>query len=50
MSVNDGEFATGEIAAHFDITPQAASQTLRDLMDTGLLDERRGLSDIGAAR
>lgn len=33
--------AVGEIAAHFDITPQAVSQHLRVLREAGLVDERR---------
>jgi DNA-binding transcriptional ArsR family regulator len=31
----------GEIAAHFEITPQAVSRHLRVLRDAGLLEERR---------
>ena len=39
--VRDHELPAGEIADHFDITPQAVSQHLRVLKDAGLLDERR---------
>jgi DNA-binding transcriptional ArsR family regulator len=39
--VRDGERAAGEIAEHFEITPQAVSQHLRVLKDAGLLHERR---------
>jgi DNA-binding transcriptional ArsR family regulator len=39
--VGDGELAAGEIAAQFDITPQAVSQHLRVLKDAGVLSERR---------
>ena len=39
--VGDGEMAAGEIADHFDITPQAVSQHLRVLKEAGLLGERR---------
>ena len=39
--VRDRELAAGEIAAHFDVTPQAVSQHLRVLKDAGLLRERR---------
>ena len=39
--VRDGEHPAGEIADHFDITPQAVSQHLRVLKDAGLLTERR---------
>ena len=39
--VRDGELPAGEIAEHFDITPQAVSQHLRVLRDAGLLHERR---------
>lgn len=39
--VRDGELPSGEIAAHFDITPQAVSQHLRVLKEVGLLSERR---------
>jgi DNA-binding transcriptional ArsR family regulator len=39
--VGDGELAAGQIAAQFDITPQAISQHLRVLKDAGVLRERR---------
>jgi DNA-binding transcriptional ArsR family regulator len=39
--VRDGERPAGEIADHFDITPQAVSQHLRVLREAGLLSERR---------
>ena len=39
--VRDHELPAGEIAEHFDITPQAVSQHLRVLRDAGLLRERR---------
>jgi DNA-binding transcriptional ArsR family regulator len=39
--VRDGELPAGEIAGHFDITPQAVSQHLRVLKDAGVLAERR---------
>lgn len=39
--VRDQERPAGEIADHFDITPQAISQHLRILKDAGLLNERR---------
>jgi DNA-binding transcriptional ArsR family regulator len=39
--VRDRELPAGEIAGHFDITPQAVSQHLRVLKDVGLLRERR---------
>lgn len=39
--VRDQELPAGEIAHHFDITPQAISQHLRILKDAGLLNERR---------
>ncbi len=39
--VRDGERAAGEIADHFEITPQAVSQHLRVLKEAGLLHERR---------
>jgi len=39
--VRDRELAAGEIAGHFDVTPQAVSQHLRVLKDAGLLRERR---------
>jgi DNA-binding transcriptional ArsR family regulator len=39
--VRDHERPAGEIADHFDITPQAVSQHLRVLKDAGLLHERR---------
>jgi DNA-binding transcriptional ArsR family regulator len=39
--VRDAELPAGEIAEHFDITPQAVSQHLRVLKDAGLLSERR---------
>ena len=39
--VGDGEMAAGEIAAQFDITPQAVSQHLRVLKDAAVLRERR---------
>jgi DNA-binding transcriptional ArsR family regulator len=39
--VRDGERPAGEIADHFDITPQAVSQHLRVLKDAGVLRERR---------
>ena len=42
LSVVSGEpRSVGEIAAHFDITPQAVSQHLRVLRDAGLVDEQR---------
>jgi DNA-binding transcriptional ArsR family regulator len=41
MLVRDGELPAGQIAQHFDITPQAVSQHLRVLRDAGLLHERR---------
>ena len=39
--VRDHELPAGEIADHFDITPQAVSQHLKVLKDAGLLYERR---------
>ena len=33
--------SVGEIAAHFEITPQAVSQHLRVLREAGLVDEQR---------
>jgi DNA-binding transcriptional ArsR family regulator len=39
--VGDREVAAGEIAAQFEITPQAVSQHLRVLKDAGVLQERR---------
>jgi DNA-binding transcriptional ArsR family regulator len=39
--VRDGELPAGQIAEHFDITPQAVSQHLRTLRDAGILSERR---------
>lgn len=39
--VRDHELRAGEIADHFDITPQAVSQHLKVLKDAGLLHERR---------
>jgi DNA-binding transcriptional ArsR family regulator len=39
--VRDGELPAGEIAEHFDVTPQAVSQHLRTLKEAGLLIERR---------
>jgi DNA-binding transcriptional ArsR family regulator len=39
--VRDGERPAGDIADHFDITPQAVSQHLRVLKDAGVLSERR---------
>jgi DNA-binding transcriptional ArsR family regulator len=39
--VRDGELPAGQIAAHFDITPQAVSQHLRALKESSLLRERR---------
>jgi DNA-binding transcriptional ArsR family regulator len=39
--VRDGERPAGDIAEHFDITPQAVSQHLRVLKDAGVLRERR---------
>lgn len=39
--VRDAERPAGEIAEHFDITPQAVSQHLRVLKDAGVLSERR---------
>lgn len=39
--VGDKELAAGEIAEHFDITPQAVSQHLRVLKDADVLAERR---------
>jgi DNA-binding transcriptional ArsR family regulator len=39
--VRDHELPAGEIAGHFDITPQAVSQHLRVLKDAGVLRERR---------
>jgi DNA-binding transcriptional ArsR family regulator len=39
--VGDRELPAGEIADHFDITPQAVSQHLRVLREAGLLRERR---------
>jgi DNA-binding transcriptional ArsR family regulator len=39
--VRDNELAAGQIAGHFDITPQAVSQHLRVLKDAGVLSERR---------
>jgi DNA-binding transcriptional ArsR family regulator len=39
--VRGHERPAGEIADHFDITPQAVSQHLRVLKDAGLLQERR---------
>ena len=37
----DAELASGEIAAHFDVTREAVSQHLRVLREAGLVDERR---------
>jgi DNA-binding transcriptional ArsR family regulator len=39
--VRDGERPAGEIAQQFEITPQAVSQHLRVLKESGLLSERR---------
>ncbi len=39
--VADEPRSVGDIAAHFDITPQAVSHHLRVLRDAGLVDERR---------
>lgn len=39
--VRDSELAAGEVAEHFNITPQAVSQHLRVLKDAGVLNERR---------
>ncbi len=39
--VRDRELPAGQIAGHFDITPQAVSQHLRALKESGLLSERR---------
>ena len=39
--VSDGARSVGDIAAHFEITPQAVSQHLRVLRDAGLVDEQR---------
>jgi DNA-binding transcriptional ArsR family regulator len=39
--VRDHELPAGEIAEHFDITPQAVSQHLRVLKDAALVHERR---------
>lgn len=39
--VRDEPQSVGEIASHFDITPQAVSQHLRVLKDAGLVDEVR---------
>ena len=39
--VRDTELAAGEVAEHFNITPQAVSQHLRVLKDAGVLNERR---------
>jgi len=39
--VRDGERPAGDIAQQFDITPQAVSQHLRVLKESGLLSERR---------
>jgi DNA-binding transcriptional ArsR family regulator len=39
--VRDGELPAGEIAEHFDITPQAVSQHLKTLKGAGILAERR---------
>jgi DNA-binding transcriptional ArsR family regulator len=39
--VRDGELPAGEIAEHFDVTPQAVSQHLRTLKEAGLITERR---------
>jgi DNA-binding transcriptional ArsR family regulator len=39
--VGGKELAAGEIAEHFDITPQAVSQHLRVLKDADVLTERR---------
>jgi DNA-binding transcriptional ArsR family regulator len=41
MLVRDHERSAGEIAEHFEVTPQAVSQHLRVLKDAGLLHERR---------
>ena len=37
--VRDEPQSVGEIASHFDITPQAVSQHLRVLKEAGLVDE-----------
>ena len=39
--VRDNELAAGQVAEHFDITPQAVSQHLRILKEAGVLSERR---------
>lgn len=39
--VSDRPRSVGDIAAHFEITPQAVSQHLRVLRDAGLVDEQR---------
>ena len=39
--VRAGELPAGEIAEHFDITPQAVSQHLKVLKEAGVLSERR---------
>ena len=39
--VRDGELASGEIAAHFDVTQPAISQHLNVLKEAGLVSERR---------
>jgi len=39
--VRDQPQSVGEIASHFEITPQAVSQHLRVLRDAGLVDEVR---------
>jgi DNA-binding transcriptional ArsR family regulator len=39
--VRDDELSSGEIAAHFDVTPPAISQHLGVLKEAGLVTERR---------
>jgi DNA-binding transcriptional ArsR family regulator len=39
--IGQDERASGEIAEHFDISPQAVSQHLKVLREAGLLRERR---------
>jgi DNA-binding transcriptional ArsR family regulator len=39
--VRDEPRPVGEIASHFEITPQAVSQHLRVLREAGLVEERR---------
>ena len=39
--VRDNELAAGQVAEHFNITPQAVSQHLRVLKEAGVLSERR---------